>query len=315
VNFPNNVMSVPGRIGFGTSGLGDSAQQHDQEVAAVKCALDTGYRVIDTAEMYGQGGAERIIGSALAAFGSARRAELFIISKVYPENATRAGTVKACEASVERLGCKYLDLYLLHWRGPHAFEETLRGFDELLQRGLVRNIGVSNFDIDDMQEWRRAERRVGVRAPAKANQISFGLNRRGVENGQLAWHRTHGIQTIAFGPLAQGALTQNSALVELGKKRGVSAAQIALAWCLHEPDIIVIPKSVTPRRIEENFRAGDLQLSAEELQRLDQAFPVRHRWLKANPLLRYARSAARRMMRLVKKPPSRTGNPATHSDS
>jgi diketogulonate reductase-like aldo/keto reductase len=314
VNFPNNILGIPGRIGLGTAGIGESAERRDQDVAAVKFALDIGYRLIDTAEMYAEGGAERIIGSALAAFGAARRSELFIVSKVYPENASRAGTVKACEASIERLGCKYLDLYLLHWRGSHAFTETLRGFDELLERRLVRNIGVSNFDVDDVQEWRQAEQRVGVRAIAKANEISYRLTRRGIEYGQLAWQRAQGIQTIAYGPLGQGELTQHPVLMELGRKRGISAAQIALAWCLREPDMIVIPKSVNPQRIEDNFRAADVRLSPEELHRIDQAFPLRHRWLKGNPLLRHARSAARRLMRHVKKPASRTVNSATHGN-
>ncbi len=308
MNSPNYNLSLPGRIGLGTAGIGGSAERHDQEVAAVKFALDFGYRMIDTAEIYGDGagGAERIIGSALKAFGAARRSELFIISKVWPDNATRAGTVKACEASIERLGCKYLDLYLIHWRGPHAFAETLRGFDELLERKLVRNIGVSNFDIDDMKEWRREERRLGVRGTAKANETSYRLDRRGNEYGQFVWQRAHGFQPIAYCPLGQGELTRHPLLMELGRKRGVTAAQIALAWCLREPDVIVIPKSANPQRIEENFRAADVRLSAEELHQIDQVFPLRHRWLKGNPLLRHARSAVRRLVRSVKKPASRT---------
>ncbi len=315
MNFPNNILGLPGRIGLGTNGLGDSAKRHDQDVAAVKFALDIGYRLIDTAEIYGNGGAERVIGAALAAFGAARRSEVFIISKVFPEHASRAGIVKACEASVERLGSKYIDLYLLHWRGSHPFTETLRGFDKLLERDLVRNFGVSNFDVDDLQEWRRAERKVGIRAPAKANEISYSVDRRGMEYGQLAWQRAHGIQSIAYGPLRQGDLTQQPVLVELGRKRGVSSAQIALAWCLRVPDMIVIPKSANPQRIEDNFRAADVHLTPEELDRIDQAYPLRHRWLKGNPLLRLARSTARRLVRIVKKPPSRTidpGPPGSH---
>jgi diketogulonate reductase-like aldo/keto reductase len=312
VSFPNNILGLPGRIGLGTNGLGDSAERHDQDVAAVKFALDLGCRLIDTAEIYGAGGAERVIGSALAAFGPTRRSDVFIISKVFPENASRTGIVKACEASVERLGCKYIDLYLLHWRGSHPFTETLRGFDQLLERNLIRNFGVSNFDIDDLLEWRRAERKVGVRATAKANEISYSVDRRGMEYGQLAWQRANGIQSIAYGPLRQGTLIQHPVIVELGRKRGVSPAQIALAWCLNEPDMVVIPKSSNPQRIEDNFRAADIRLTPEELDRIDQAFPLRHRWLKGNPLLRHARSAARRLIRIVKKPPSRTVDPAPH---
>jgi diketogulonate reductase-like aldo/keto reductase len=316
VNFPNNILNLPARIGLGTAGIGGSAERRDQDIEAIKFALDIGYRLIDTAEIYGDGagGAERVIGSALAAFGAARRPEVFIISKVWPDNATRAGTVKACEASIERLGCKYLDLYLLHWRGPHSFAETLRGFDELLERKLVRNIGVSNFDIDDMKEWRREERRLGVRAPAKANETSYRLDRRGNEYGQLAWQSANGFQTFAYCPLGQGELTRHPLLMELGRKRGATAAQMALAWCLRQPDMVVIPKSAHPQRIEENLRAADIRLSPEELQRIDQEFPLRHRWLKGNPLLRHARSAARRLVRIVKKPASRTVHSSPHGN-
>jgi diketogulonate reductase-like aldo/keto reductase len=312
VTFPNNILEIPGRIGLGTAGLGEPGADQDREVAVVNFALDTGYRLIDTAEMYAAGGAERVIGRALKAFGASRRSELFIISKVYPENASHAGTVKACEASLERLDSEYIDLYLLHWRGPHAFTETLRGFDELLERKLVRNIGVSNFDVDDLLEWRKAERRVGIRATAKADEISYRLDRRGIEYGQLAWQRAHGIQTIAYGPLGQGELTQHPVLMEIGRKRGISAAQIALAWCLREPDIVVITKSAKPERIADNFGASTVSLTAEELARIDQAFPLRHRWLKGNPLIRYARSTARKLIRQVKKPASRTATSPTH---
>lgn len=280
--------------------MGESAARRDEEVAAVKFALDIGYRVFDTAELYGDGGCERIIGSALSAFGAARRSELFVISKVVAANASRADTVRSCEASIERLGCDYLDLYLLHWRGTIAFTETLRAFDELLQRRLVRHIGVSNFGVDDFEEWREAEQRVGVRAKAICNQLPYRVDARGIEYGLLSWQRARGIQMMAAEPLGRGTLPQHPFLVELGRERGVSAAQVALAWCLREPDVVVIPESVHPQRIEDNLRAADLRLSPEELNRIDQAFPLRQRWLRQNRLLRTARSTVRRVIRRLK---------------
>src|ERR1700692_3804274 len=150
---PGSSTQFPARIGLGTWEMGISAAQRSREIAAVKHALDAGYRLRDTAEMYADGGAERIIGSALKDFGAARRAELYIVSKVLPGNASRSGTARACEASIDRMGCDYLDLYLLHWSGPHRYTETLRGFDDLLQRGLIRHFGVSNLDVDELQRW------------------------------------------------------------------------------------------------------------------------------------------------------------------
>ncbi|MGA8706170.1 MAG: aldo/keto reductase [Steroidobacteraceae bacterium] len=311
---PASGSRIPVRLGLGTSGMGEVAEHQDQETAAVKFALDLGYRLIDTAEDYGKGQAERLVGDALRAFGPQRRAEIFIMSKVYPENASRAGTVKACEASIERLGCEYIDLYLLHWRGPHPFTETLQAFDELSKRKLVRGFGVSNFDVDDLVEWRQAEKRLGIFPGASANEISYRLNRRGIEYGQLDWHRSHGLQTIGYGPLGQGDLPQHPAVRQVAVKRGITPGQVALAWCLRIPDIITIPKSVKTDRIRENFEALKVTLTPDDLQQLHQAFPLKHRWLKANPLLRLARSTARKIVRRMKPPASRTAKPGAPSD-
>src|SRR5580698_734771 len=153
-----NTLKFPGRIGLGTWHMGSSASQRAREVAAVLHALEVGYRLFDTAEMYADGGAEKVIGEALAQFGSGRRSELTIVTKVLPGNASRAGTIRACEASIRRMGCEYIDLYLLHWPGRHAFTETLKGFQELLQRRLIRHFGVSNLDLADMQQWLDAQK-------------------------------------------------------------------------------------------------------------------------------------------------------------
>jgi diketogulonate reductase-like aldo/keto reductase len=267
-----DTLEFPGQIGLGTWHMGSSASQREREVAAVSHALEVGYRLLDTAEMYAEGGAERIIGAALKNFG--RRSQLTIVSKVLPSNASQAGTVRACEASIRRLGCEYLDLYLLHWTGRYAFTDTLKGFEQLLQRKLIRHFGVSNLDLDELQHWLEAEKSVGLKsATVQCNQLYYSVEARGIEFSLLPWQREHGIRTMAYSPLGQGALTENPQLAHLGRERGVSAAQMALAWCVREPDVIAIPKSIEPRRIEQNFNAAQLKLSPAELAQIDRAFP------------------------------------------
>jgi len=235
-------------------------------------ALEVGYRLFDTAQMYADGGAERVIGAALKSFGADRRSQLTIISKVLPDNASSAGTVEACEASIRRMGCDYLDSYLLHWAGSHAFTETLKGFQQLLVRQLIRSFGVSNLDVDDMQNWLQAEKTVGLNATVQCNQVYYSVQSRGIEFSLLPWQRARGIQTMAYSPLGQGSLTTHPLLEQLGEQRGVSAAQIALAWCVRAPDVVAIPKSVDPARIEDNFKAAQLRLSSAELQQIDRIF-------------------------------------------
>jgi diketogulonate reductase-like aldo/keto reductase len=263
----------PGRIGLGTWEMGVTAAQRRHEVDAVSHALQVGYRLLDTAEMYADGGAERIIGAALKAFGAARRNELYIVSKVLPGNASRSGTARACEASIERMGCDYLDLYLLHWSGPHRFADTLRGFDDLRQRGLIRRFGVSNLDVDELERWLQAQKSLGLTAGTHCNQLYYCLEARGIEFGLLPYQRAHGIATMAYSPLGRGVLARHPLLARLGRERRASAAQMALAWCLREPDVVAIPKSVDPKRIEENLAAAELRLSPAELVQIDQAFP------------------------------------------
>jgi diketogulonate reductase-like aldo/keto reductase len=266
------TLKFPGQIGLGTWHMGSSAAQREREVAAVSHALEVGYRLFDTAEMYADGGAERIIGAALKNFG--RRSQLTIVSKVLPSNASQAGTVRACEASIRRMGCEYLDLYLLHWPGRYPFTDTLKGFEQLLQRKLIRHFGVSNLDLDDMQHWLEAEKSVGLKsATVQCNQVYYSVEARGVEFSLLPWQREHAIQTMAYSPLGQGALSEHPALAQLGKQREVSAAHIALAWCVREADVVAIPKSIDPKRIEDNFNAAQLKLSAAELAQIDRAFP------------------------------------------
>jgi diketogulonate reductase-like aldo/keto reductase len=268
------TLHFPGRIGLGTWKMGASRASRQSEIAAVSQALELGYRLFDTAEMYAEGGAERILGSALQAFGAARRDELCIVSKVLPDNASRSGTIRACEASLARLGCQYLDLYLLHWRGAHPFTETLAGFENLLRRGMIRHFGVSNLDVGELEAWLQAEQTLQLTASVRCNQLYYSCETRGIEFALLPWQRAHGIATMAYSPLGQGALAEHPVLQRIGRARGASAAQVALAWLLREPDVVAIPKSVQPRRIEENLGAAQLRLGAEELAQIEQAFPA-----------------------------------------
>ena len=273
MNRVTNALRLHGPIGLGTWKMGTDAATQTREIAAITHALEIGYRLIDTAEMYGDGGAESAIGQALQRFGGARRPELFVVSKVLPDNASRSGTVRACEASIRRMGCDYLDLYLLHWRGPHRFTETLEGFGELLSRGLIRHFGVSNLDVDELHEWSQAEQSVGLTATVECNQVYYCAAARGIEFDLLPWQRERGIWTMAYSPLQSGELADHPTLTKIGRDRGASAAQVALAWCVRDPDVVAIPKSVVPQRIEQNLAAAGLQLTASELAQIDRAFP------------------------------------------
>jgi len=270
---PSTTFTTPGPIGLGTWKMGVSAAQRRAEIAAVARALSAGYRLIDTAEMYGDGAAEKIVGAALEAFGPSRRAEVVIVSKVLPENASRAGTVRACEASLKRIGCDYLDLYLLHWRGRHPFAETIAGFMELRERGLIRHWGVSNFDVDDLEEWKAAEAAADAGVGAQCNQIYYCLAARGIDFDLLPWQREHGMLAMAYSPLGMGELAGNPKLERIARERGATAAQIALAWCVRNRGVMAIPKSVNPARIDENLRAGEIRLTEAELAAIDRAFP------------------------------------------
>lgn len=289
---------IPFRIGLGTYGLGERAEDRDRDVGAVKHALDVGYRLIDTAEIYGQGGAERVIGEAVGAFG--RRSELYIVSKVDGSNATCDGAVRACEASIARMGCDYIDLYLLHGPDPRRFQQTLRGFSELLRTGRVRHIGVSNFSVSDLEEWLSLARNLGIATPVACNQMPYSADAPGIEHELLPYQRAHGIQTMAYSPLGRGTLASHPTLVRMGRERGLSAAQLALAWCLREPDIVVIPKSADHRRMEDNLRAAAVILSREEIALIDRSCGPSFRWLRRNAILRRARSFGRGQLSKLK---------------
>lgn len=252
-------------LGMGTWRMGENSQHRQSEIDALRHGLDLGFSLIDTAEMYGEGGAEEVIAEALAN----RRSEAFLVSKVYPHNASRQGAIAACERSLKRLNTDYLDLYLLHWRGSVPLSETLEAFQTLQQAGKIRSYGVSNFDLEDMAEAASLE---GGEAIA-LNQVLYNLSRRGVEWNVLPWCRQHSMPVMAYSPIEQGRLLDNGALKDIARSRGVTIAQIAIAWLLHQENVVAIPKSSRIEHVEENYAALALALSAEELATLNKAFP------------------------------------------
>ncbi len=247
--------------------MGESASQRQTEIQALRHGLDRGICLIDTAEMYGEGGAEQVVAEAIAG----RRSELFLVSKVYPHNASRQGTVAACERSLQRLKTDYLDLYLLHWRGAVPLAETLEAMQSLQQAGKIRSYGVSNFDMQDMQEVAALG---ATGAAVVTNQVLYNLSRRGIEYDLLPWCRQHRIPIMAYSPIEQGRLLRHPALKSIAQQRQVTPAQIALAWLFHQDDVIVIPKSSRVEHLEQNWAALDLQLSDAELAALETAFPA-----------------------------------------
>jgi len=256
--------SVP-VLGLGTWGMGEARSRAADEVAALRLGLDLGMSLIDTAEMYGEGGAETVVGQAIAG----RRDEVFLVSKVYPHNATRKGTLAACDRSLKRLGTDRIDLYLLHWRGDVPLAETLEAFAALRRAGKIRYCGVSNFDRADMMElWSVPEGETAV-----ADQVLYNLMRRGVEWDLAPWCRQRDVAIMAYSPIEQGRLLANKALLKVASRRGVTPAQIALAWLLHQDGVIAIPKAVRAEHLRENRVALDLRLTPEEIAELDRAFP------------------------------------------
>lgn len=258
-------------LGLGTWRMGESRRTQAAELAALRLALDIGYRAFDTAEMYAEGGAETLLGQALAAAlrGPLRRDELCIISKVYPHNASAQGVAAACERSLKRLQLDHLDLYLLHWRGSIPLAQTVDGFERLRQRELIRHWGVSNFDLDDLQELAALPQ--GVQCAA--NQVWYSLTRRGVEFDLLPWQQARQMPLMAYSPIDQGALAGHAGLQRLAASLGATPAQLALARLLAEPGVMVIPKSVDPARLRENFDAASLTLDAAVRGQIDALFP------------------------------------------
>ena len=255
--------------GLGTWMMGESESKRADEIAALKLGLDLGVTLIDTAEMYGEGEAETVTGEAIAG----RRDGLFLVSKVLPHNASRKGTVAACESSLKRLRTDRIDLYLLHWRGNVPLSETLDAFQQLQRDGKIRHWGVSNFDTGDIEELFALP---GGDACA-ANQVLYNLKRRRIEYDLVPWCRARKIPIMAYSPIEQGRLLNAAILKAIAEQHSTTPAQVALAWLLRQPDTIVIPKATSPAHVRENRAALHLQLTADDLAAIDRAFPPPHK--------------------------------------
>jgi diketogulonate reductase-like aldo/keto reductase len=253
------------QFGQGTWHMGENLRYRKDEVAALKLGIDLGMTLIDTAEMYGTGGAEEVVAEAVAG----RRDDCFIVSKVLPENSSRAGTIAACERSLKRLKTDRIDLYLLHWRGRPPLAETVEAFQALKERGAIRDWGVSNFDIEDMEELFALE----GGEDCASNQVLYNLRRRGIEAGLRPWCRERSIPIMAYSPIEQGRLLRDRVLTQVALRHRATTAQIALAWVLRQKDMMVIPKATAQEHVRENRAALDIKLTDQDLAELDRAFP------------------------------------------
>jgi aldehyde reductase len=263
------TVALPGgervaALGQGTWFMGEDRSARAQEVAALQAGLDLGLNVIDTAEMYAEGGAEEVVGEALAG----RRERAFLVSKVYPHNASRRGAIAACERSLKRLKTDRIDLYLLHWRGQVPLAETVEAFDALQRGGKIRHWGVSNLDRDDMQELWAAP---GGRGCA-ANQLLYNLGRRGIEWDLLPWLQGKGIPVMAYSPIEQARLLRHRGLQDFARRHDMTPAQAALAWLLTHEGVLAIPKSASIAHLRENAAARDITLGAGQRAELDRLF-------------------------------------------
>lgn len=254
--------SIPA-LGQGTWGWAQRPNRRDDEIDALRTGLDLGLTVVDTAEMYGDGAAEELLGTALRG----RRDDAFLVSKVLPHHAGNA--VEACHRSLRRLRTDHLDLYLLHWRGPTPLSETVTAFEHLRERGDIRYWGVSNFDVADMEELVEVTSGTGV----ATDQVLYNLTRRGVEYDLLPWCRDRSVPIMAYSPLEQGRLPESSALGEVAERHGTTASQVALAWLLSAAGVCTVPRASSPSRVRENHAAARLRLSAEDHATLDRVFP------------------------------------------
>ena len=262
IRFPDGT-EVPA-LGQGTWHMGERGADRQAEANALRLGLDLGLRVIDTAEMYADGGAEEVVRMAV----EGRRDEAFLVSKVYPQNASRGRMAKSCEASLRRMGVEAIDLYLLHWRGGVPLAETVEAFGRLVEAGKIRRWGVSNLDVDDLGE-------LGAALPAcAADQVLYSLEARGPEYDLLPFCGDRGMPVMAYSPVGQGGrLLRNAALRSLAGRHGVGPAAIALAFVLRREGVIAIPKASDPAHLRENAAAREIVLSEDDLRALDDAFP------------------------------------------
>jgi diketogulonate reductase-like aldo/keto reductase len=253
-------------LGQGTWGWAEHPRRRRDEIESLRLGLDLGLSLVDTAEMYADGGAEELVGEAI----EGRREEVFLVSKALPGHTTRRGTVKACEGSLRRLRTDRLDLYLLHWRGRPPLEETLDAFVELVDAGKIRHWGVSNFDTADMNELVALPGGEGV----ATDQVLYNLTRRGIEHDLLPWCRARVLPVMAYSPFEQGRMLRHPHLTPVASRHGATPAQVALAWVLRQDGIIAIPRTGRPEHVRDNRAALDLHLTAQDLSELDRAFPL-----------------------------------------
>jgi diketogulonate reductase-like aldo/keto reductase len=257
-------------LGLGTWRFGESRASRAAEIASVRTAIELGYRLIDTAEMYGEGGAEEVVGAALhdaIRAGDVRREDVVVVSKVYPHNASRSGTPAACDRSRRRLGLDHIDVYLLHWRGEIPLAETVESLHTLAAAGSIARWGVSNFDVDDMAEL------AGLSDDCALNQVWYSLGERDPEFALLPWLRQRRIPLMAYSPVDQGRAADDPVLGEIAAARGLTPVQVALASLLAQPDVIAIPKATGAAHLRENLAAVDVVLGADELQAIERRFP------------------------------------------
>lgn len=253
-------------LGQGTWHMGENAGSAAAEVSALRLGLDLGLTLIDTAEMYGSGGAERVVAEAIAG----RRDTVFLVSKVLPSHASARGTKSACEQSLKRLRTDRIDLYLLHWIGSVPLEETVAGFEALRTSGQIRHWGVSNFDVSDMKKLAMLPQG----AAAATNQVLYNLDQRGIEFDLLPWCAAHGMPVMAYTPLGQGGrMLRSPALASVAARHGVTPAAVALAFLLTRPGVIVIPKATRPEHVRANAAAASLRLDAADLAEIEAAHP------------------------------------------
>ncbi|MBE7210488.1 MAG: aldo/keto reductase [Gluconacetobacter diazotrophicus] len=254
------------RLGQGTWRMGEDRERRGAEIDSLRLGIELGMTLIDTAEMYGNGESERVVGEAIRDL----RDRVTIVSKVLPGNASRAGIAASCRNSLRRLGVDRLDVYLLHWRGGESLPEVVDAFETLRQEELIRSWGVSNFDVDDMAEFAGLARF----GSCVVNQVLYNLEHRGIEHDLLPYAREHGVTPMAYSPVGQGgALLRAPALAAVAKRHGATPAQVAIAWTLRHGDVVSIPKSGDPAHVRENAAAAALQLDEADLRTLDVAFP------------------------------------------
>lgn len=253
-------------LGQGSWHLAEGLHPSDVEISSLRLGIDLGMTLIDTAEMYANGATEALVGEAIAG----RRDEVFLVDKVLPHHATARGTVAACQASLRRLGTDYVDLYLLHWRGPVPLAETLEGFAELSSAGLIRHWGVSNFDVGDLAELTSLPGGGGV----ETDQVLYNLARRGIEWDLLPLCQREGLPVMAYSPIEQGRLLGHPTIEAIASEHRATPAQVALAWVLEHDEVVALPRAGTPEHVRQNRQALNIRLSREDLAALDRAFPA-----------------------------------------